>query len=183
MIRHRGSLTPSGCTALVSVLDLNTQCPIYDCLGFRRPIIRKIFEQKNCAQGIAQLPEGKIQLVFSRVRCQAPQNRRRLDLAGSDRDRDPQHLRQHGLDQIPIDPLREQEIEMLVANIGIGTEEVQALPIANTRLERNIEQMRQTKDCRALTQSVGVNRIGLNFGFVLQVGSTPLSRQTERVYR
>ena len=72
---------------------------------------------------------------------------------------------------------------MLVANIGIGTEEVQALPIANTRLERNIEQMRQTKDCRALTQSVGVNRIGLNFGFVLQVGSTPLSRQTERVYR
>ena len=56
---------------------------------------------------------------------------------------------------------------MWVANIGIGTEEVQALPIANTRLELNTEQMRQTKDCRALTLSVGVNRIGLNFGFVL----------------
>ena len=35
------------------------------------------------------------------------------------------------------------------------------------RLELNTEQMRQTKDCRALTLSVGVNRIGLNFGFVL----------------
>ena len=69
--------------------------------------------------------------------------------------------------KILIDPLCEQEIEMLVANIGIGTEEVQALPIANTRLELNTEQMRQTKDCRALTLSVGVNRIGLNFGFGL----------------
>ena len=34
------------------------------------------------------------------------------------------------------------------------------------RLELNTEQMRQTKDCRALTLSVGVNRIGLIFGFV-----------------
>jgi hypothetical protein len=74
---------------------------------------------------------------------------------------------------------------MLVANIGIGTEEVQALPIANTRLELNTEQMRQTKDCRALTLSVGVNRIGLNFGFVECGKSTGgvQNNQRDNVYR
>ena len=69
---------------------------------------------------MTQLPKGEIEFALARVSCQAPENGRGLDPAGSDGYRDPQHLPQHGLDEVPIDRLREQEIDVFVLQCGLG---------------------------------------------------------------
>jgi hypothetical protein len=108
---------------------------------------------------VAQLPKGEIELALSRVCCQTPEDGGGFDPAGSNRDRHPQHLRQHGFDQVPIDRLREKTIDVVVAKVRPGAIEMKPLPVANPRLELNAEQMRESKDGRALSLRVGVDRV------------------------
>jgi hypothetical protein len=75
-------------------------------------------------------PEGEIEFALARVSCQPPENGRGLDPAAPDGYRDPQHLRQHGLDEVRIDRLREQEIDVFVLQCGLGAIEVKPFPVA-----------------------------------------------------
>jgi hypothetical protein len=43
-----------------------------------------------------------------------------FDFAGTDLNRYTKHFRQHGLDQIPIDPLCKQKVDVLIADSRIG---------------------------------------------------------------
>ena len=108
---------------------------------------------------MTQLPEGEIEFALARVSCQPPENGRGLDPAGSDGYRDPQHLRQHGLDEVPIDRLREQKIDVFVLQCRLGAIEVKPFPVANPGLKLDAEQVREPEDRRALALRVGVDRI------------------------
>src|SRR5258708_13279682 len=99
---------------------------------------------------MTQLPEGEIEFALARVSCQPPENGRGLNPAGSDGYRDPQHLRQHGLDEVPIDRLREQEIDVFVLQSGLGAIEVKPFPVANPGLKLDPEQVPEPDDRPAL---------------------------------
>ncbi|MCU1226723.1 MAG: hypothetical protein JWQ42_4816 [Edaphobacter sp.] len=53
-------------------------------------------EQKPCTDRMAQLPKGEIEFALARVGCQPAEDGGGFDPTGPDRDRHPQHLRQHG---------------------------------------------------------------------------------------
>ena len=82
-----------------------------------------------------------------------------FDPAGADRDRHAQHFRQHCLDEIPIDRLGEEQVDVFVAHLGPGAEEVQPLPIADAGLELDAQQVRKPENSRALALRVGMDRI------------------------
>src|ERR1700728_2663253 len=108
---------------------------------------------------MAQLAEGEIEFALARVSCQPSENGRGLDSADSNGYSDTQHLGKHSLDQVPIDRLREQEIDVFVAQFRLGAIEVKPFPIANPGLKLDAEQVREPEDRRALSLGVGVDRI------------------------
>jgi hypothetical protein len=108
---------------------------------------------------MTQFPEGEIEFALVRVSCQPPEIGRGLDPAGSDGYRNPQHLRQHRLEEVPIDRLREQEIDVFVLQCSLGAIEVKPFPVANPRLQLDAEQVREPEDGRALALRVGVDCI------------------------
>ncbi len=56
---------------------------------------------------------------------------------------------------------------MLVPDLRIGTKEVKVLPVSNSRLELDAQQMRQAEYRRALTLGICVDGVRLNVGRVL----------------
>ncbi len=72
------------------------------------------------------------------------------------------------LDQVPVDVLGEERVDVVVARFGVGTAEVETLPVADAGHQLDAEQMSKREDRLRLPLRVGMKNVGLDVAFVLE---------------
>lgn len=122
-------------------------------------------------EGLAKPPKRPVQLVLAAVSTEAPQDRRRGDLAQLDRHDDAQHVMHARGNQVSVDVAAEQRLDVLVGTVRFERETTRSLMlrIRGIRWIRAGTESRRP-DREALRPGFATNRVGLNVG---SVGHTP----------
>ena len=128
----------------------------------------EIPQEEGGPDDTAQLLEGLIEAVLPAVGPELAQQGRGRDPARPDREDHAQHVGQVRLDERPIDHVREQRVDVLVARGLRGPEERQALPVANPGHEVDAQQVGEAEDRGGLPLGVGMDRVRLDVRPVLQ---------------
>lgn len=136
----------------------------------------QVLQQELGADGTSQLSKCLVEPVLFTVSAQLAQQRRGSHASRFNREHDPQHIGQMGLDQMPVYRIREQRVNMGEGCLLVRAIHRQVFPVADARHQGDSQQRRQAKDRCALRLGIALDRIGLNVGEVLEQAVEKINR-------
>lgn len=98
-----------------------------------RPELRvgDVTKQETGADYASKFAKGLVEAVLPAVGSQPAKDRRGADATGLDGENDAQPVGERRLDQVPVDVLGEERVDVVVTRLGVGTAEVETLPVAD----------------------------------------------------
>lgn len=121
-----------------------------------------VLQEKYRAHRPSKFPECVIQPVLAAGGAKATQDGRRCNLAGLNGNDNAQHVFQVARDQRPVDVAAEQAADVLVLIPAVASEKHQILDVPNSGHQIDAQEMRQSKNGRALGLRVAMQGIRLN---------------------
>ncbi len=122
--------------------------------------VANVFQQEHGSDYFAEFLEGEIQLVLSTVSSQATQDGRGGNFSELDGNCHAQHVRQMGLDHLPVDVVAEKPVDMRKFLVAVGPMEHQILDATDARHQFDTQEVGKRK-----------HRVALGLGVAMDSGS------------